>query len=356
MNEMDARQDLYERIMMILIAEGIETENISLKLQVALGKYEIENRTTEIALLQEDRNEFLLKKFIIGKMVKGCSKRTIELYSKEIKKILEKIGKTVDDITADDIRYYLALRQTRDKIKKVTADNELRYLRTFYQYLIREELVTKNPTARVERIKCERVKKKAFTDIEVEKIRSMAKTNREKAIVEVLFSTGCRVTELVLMKISELDGNKITVHGKGSKDRTVYLNAKAELALKLYLQERKDDNPYIFCGSYSMSDSRGVAGRSVKKDWYKNPECVTKDTHLDKGTIEQYVRKIGKRAGVENVHPHRFRRTCATMALRRGMSLEQVSKMLGHEELSTTQIYLDQTEEELQAAHKKYVI
>lgn len=352
MNEMDARQDLYERIMIILMSEGIETENISLKIQVALGKYEIENRTTEIALLQEDRNEFLLKKFIIGKMVKGCSKRTIELYSIELKKILEKIGKTVDDITADDIRYYLALRQTRDKVKKVTADNELRYLRTFFQYLIREELVTKNPTARIDRIKCERVKKKAFTDIEVEKLRSAAQTNREKAMVEVLFSTGCRVTELVLMKIEELDGDKIVVHGKGAKDRTVYLNAKAELALKNYLKERKDNNPYIFCGGYPVSNGKA---RRLKGDWYQFPEYVS-DTHVESNSVRQRLVKIGKRVEVEDVHPHKFRRTCATMALRRGMSLEQVSKMLGHEELSTTQIYLDQTEEELQAAHKKYVI
>ena len=127
--------------------------------------------------------------------------------------ILDHIGKTVDDITSDDIRYYLAVRQRRDHIGKRTADTELRYLRTFYQYLVAEELVAKNPTARVDRIKYERSVKPALTDVEVEKIRIAAEGVREKLVVEMLLSTGCRVSELVGIQVNDIDKNKALVHG-----------------------------------------------------------------------------------------------------------------------------------------------
>ncbi len=282
---------------------------------------------------------------------------TIKAYGAGIRSILLAIGKTVDDITSDDIRYYLALRQRRDGIAKVTADTELRYLRSFFQYLMAEEMVTRNPTAKVDRIKCDRRRKEAFTDLEIEKIRMAAQGERERAIIETLLSTGCRVSELTAIRIDEIDGNKILVHGKGAKDRTVYLNARAELAIQVYLNERKDTNPYFLAGGIQALGAKGKKKRqAMSADWWKEPKLVTTNAHLNEGSVESITRNIAKRAGVEQANPHKFRRTCATMALRRGMPIEQVSKMLGHEEITTTQIYLDLTESELEQAHKKYVV
>lgn len=167
-------------------------------------------------------------------------------------------------------------------------------------------------------------------------------------------STGCRVTELSMIRIDDLKEDKLIVHGKGQKDRTVYLNAKAQMAVKKYVQEREDSNPYLFPKGIWMDGAKGMK-RKEQGMWYKHPEYVQEGC-TDKSSLESVVRKIGRRAGVEKCHPHRFRRTCATFALRRGMPLVQVSKMLGHENIDTTQIYLDLSEEELEQAHKKYVV
>lgn len=344
------RQEVMEKIMMCLNNRGITDTDISQDLIIILSDYEITVRETAVAIRNEDKNKFFLQKFMIAKTVKGCTDRTLKAYQTEIWRILESINKPADEIAADDIRLYLALRQKRDKVSKRTADNELRYLRTFFSYLIAEELISKNPVAKIDRIKCDKTKKNAFTELEVEKIRDACINTWETAVIEVLLSTGCRVTELVNIKRTDLEGDKLIVHGKGNKDRTVYLNAKALVAIEKYILDRKDNNEYLFPGGFYAA---------VKKDcrnWYKYHERVDAERHCDVGTIRNKTNKIGKRAGVEHAHPHKFRRTCATFALRRGMPIEQVSKMLGHETIATTQIYLDLSDEELQQAHKKYVV
>lgn len=356
---MTPREELRNELCMVLIKNGVK--NAESEIDMILGEYEIQNRTTEIALIQEDRNEYLFKKFITAKIVKGCTDRTIEFYGNTLRFVFDRIHKTADQVETDDIRYYLAVRQKRDKVSKTTANNELRVLSSFYQYLQMEEIIVKNPTLKIEKIKEEKKKKKAFTDIEIEEIRNAAKNTRESAIVEVLLSTGCRISELVSIKINEIEGDKVIVHGKGEKDRVVYLNAKAQIALRNYLRERTDNNPYVFCGGINCSDSstREFHGWYSRKDgsWYKCKELVSQDTHTDKSTVEGTIRKIKKRAGIEcGCYPHKFRRTCATLALRRGMPIEQVSKMLGHESIETTQIYLDLNEQDLAEAHKKYVV
>lgn len=357
METTDERENLINDICSELAPFGVDIPELKNILYVITDPYEITSRSTELAEVKEDRNEYLLRRFLVAKTVKGLSPNTIHHYKTGLIAILREIGKTVDDITADDIRYYLAIRQRRDKISKTTADNELRYLRTFYQYLVAEELVSRNPTARVDRIKCERRKKEAFSDLEVERIRMEANGERERAMVEMLFSTGCRVSELVAIRLDDIDGNKVLVHGKGAKDRNVYLNAKAMVAIGVYMDQRRDQNPYLFPGGrFEEIREKAAHGPREAVGWWKNPESVTADTHLDKGTIEAIMRKIARRAGIEKANPHKFRRTCATMALRRGMPIEQVSKMLGHEEISTTQIYLDLSESELEQAHRKYVV
>lgn len=351
----DARTELYEKIISICMRKNMEDmDSIRNELYIILNDFEIASRTTEVALLSEDRNEYLLKKFIISKVVKGCTERTVQYYKQTVASVLQKIGKTADDITPDDIRYYLAVRQKRDQITRTTADNELRCLRSFFSYLAVEEIIPKNPTLKIDRIKSSTKKEKAFSELDVERIRNAARTNREKAFVEVLLSTGCRISELVQIKLEDLNGDSILVHGKGEKDRVVYINAKAQMAIECYMQERKDCNPYLFAGAYPAA-STDNALRKEKADWYKYPKLVSEE-HLDKSTAEAIIRRLGKRAGVKGCHPHRFRKTCATFALRRGMPIEKVSMMLGHNQLTTTQIYLSIDEDELQQAHRKYVV
>lgn len=344
------RQELTEKIMMCLMGRGINEPDIAQDITIILSDYEITARETAVAVRHQDINQHCLKKFLIAKTVKGCSDRTIELYETQLSRILNEIGKPVNEITTDDIRLYMALRERRDKCTKTTVDNERRYLSSFFKFLVNEEMIEKDPIARIGQIKVEKKKKPAFKELEVEKIRNACKNAWETAAVEMMLSTGCRVSELCNIKISEIDGDKLTVHGKGNKDRTVYLNAKAIVAVENYMKERTDSNPYLFPGGHFKSGSKDC------EEWYRNADKVDKEMRYSTGGMEGKMRKIGKRAGVKNVHPHRFRRTCATLALRRGMPLEQVSKMLGHEQLNTTQIYLDLSEEDLRMAHKKYVI
>ena len=210
-----------------------------------LNNVEVTSRCTEIAQIKEDRNEMLLKKFLIAKRVKGCTKRTLEYYAKSIKGILERIGKTVDDITADDVRYYMAVRLRQDKVTKTTVGNEIRNLSSFFGWLYMEEEIRKNPMTRVDRIKQGKTQKKAFSEIEIEKLRAAATGEKEKMIIEILLSTGCRVSELVQILTAEIENDRILIHGKGEKDRYVYLNARAQFALEKYMEQRKDSNPYL---------------------------------------------------------------------------------------------------------------
>ena len=346
------KDELINSILMMLDEAGFDIAGIKEKLYLLMKDMQITQLETTLAVRDDAVNEQFLKRFIAAKMVKGCTKNTIRMYGKEIGKILRKFSKSCTEITTDDIRVYIAYRIAQDGISKVTANNELRFLRTFFGWLSDECLIPKNPMTRVEVIKEDKKKKPAFSDIECEKIRSACRTEMETAIIEVLLSTGCRVSELCKMRIDEMHNGEIIVHGKGNKDRIVYLNARAEIALQKYLGTRKDTNPYIFPPGMNAT---GKSGANHNKLWYTDPKAIG-DGIRDKSGIEQTVRRIGKIANVDDVHPHRFRRTCATFALRRGMPIELVSKMLGHSQITTTQIYLDLSDAELEAAHRKYVV
>lgn len=353
----DCREDIVNQLVMWAVRNGIDGMMAKYDFYMLLSGVEIISRSTEIAELQEDRNEFLVKKFLIAKQVAGCTKRTIAYYAKECTKILDRIGKTIDQVTADDIRYYMALRLRKDKVTDVTVSNEIRAFGSFCGWLYTEELIKSNPMAKIDRIKVKKTKKEALTEMEIEKLRMAAEGEKEKLVVELLLSTGCRVSEIVQILISEIEGNRILVHGKGNKERYVYLNARSQLALENYLNERKDKNPYLFprgVQATKMWNTKGIKRKDVK-DWWKYPEHIV-EGHTDKGSIESFTRKLAKKAGVEKANPHKFRRTCATLALKRGMPIEQVSKMLGHESIATTQIYLDLSEDDLALAHKKYVV
>ena len=336
-------------------------DDIKMKTAMILSKYSIAEESTELIVYEGDVNENMLRRFLMAKAAAGCSPNTLRYYKNSISFFLNQVNKPFSDVTADDIRLYLATRTQIDQVSKTTANNERRCASSFYGWLQKEEILLKNPMAKVDAIKESKKRKPAFSQMDIEKMRFACKNSYQTALVEVLLSTWARVSEVAQIKLSEIDLEKgtILVHGKGDKDRLTYLNAKAKLTVAGYINDRKDSNPYLFpkC-NYAGDIKRMSSGipRRVQGLWYMKPKFVSENEHRDKSSIESDIRRIGKRAGVENAHPHRFRRTGATTALRNGMPLITVSKLLGHENIGTTQIYLDISDKELEQAHEKYVI
>lgn len=333
-------------------------EEIKAQITIILSNYEVENRKTDIVIRDEDKNNNYIAMFLASKAAGGRTERTLHAYKTYLKKIFDVIGKSADQTTSDDIKLYLAKKLRVDKITKTSVDNERRALSSFYGWMHKQEYITRNPMDKVETMKFAKPKKKAFTDMEVEQIRHACTSEREIMIVEVLLSTWCRVSELVNIQIDEIETDKILVHGKGEKDRTVFLNAKAQMAISEYLKKRKDKNPYLLpkaldAGNVAMF-TKGKT-RCTHNKWYEIPELVDETEHTDKGTVESIVRRIGQRANVKNTHPHRFRRTGATFALKAGMPFMTVSKLLGHANIAVTQVYLDISDEDLENEHGKYV-
>ena len=357
------RDKLLQEIIMMLIGSGVDADYLKSKLIIILDKYEVDSRCTEVAVVNEDDITKYVRLFLVNKRVAGRTERTICQYNAELRRFFGEIQKSPLMVTSDDIKMYLATKEVRDGASKVYQKNILRVISSFYQWMVREEYLVKNPMNKVDEIKIPKVKKEAFSEGQIEQLRfSIDDDVRLMCIFELLLSTWCRVSELAQIKLSDISEDKetILVHGKGSKDRICYINARAKICLQRYLTERADDNEYLFPNcriAVNSSDLISVECKKEKlkpKDWWKSKDLVGTG-HIDKGTIESSVRKLGKRANVDKVHPHRFRRTGATFALRRGMPIEQVSKILGHESIETTQIYLDISEQDLALAHKKYV-
>ena len=346
---------LLDRILMVLMPyDQIDVERIKAKLTVVLDDYQICPKQEALVVYTEGKNDYYLRKFLLAKAVAGRQERTLRQYKDEVGRALRGIGKDADTITADDIQVYLAKVLSRGG-SKCYCDNIRRDLSSFYNWLYREEIIRTNPMNKIDNIKFKREKEKALTDMEIEMMRQACQTTMQKAIMEMLLSTGCRAAELVSIKIADMDEDKVSILGKGGKWRTVYINAKAFVAIKNYLADRKDTNPYLFPREINTKDRTMISNFS-RKDLFKDPRLVTKADHFGRDSVNNMVRTIGKRAGVKGVHTHRFRRTCATQALRHGMPIELVSMMLGHEQISTTQIYLDIRDDDLQAAHRKYVV
>ena len=349
-------RELLVALMPFIMADKIE--DAKMRISMALNGYEVSKEETNLTIYEGDVNDHIMKRFIMAKIARGCSPRTIKYYRESISRSLRTIGKPYNEITSDDVRLYLALRVQRDKVSKATANNERRNMSSFYTWLQTEEILMRNPMSKVEQIKVNKTQKKAFSQMELEQLRYSCKTAMETALIEVLISTWARVSEVAAIRIDEIDGNKLVVHGKGGKDRDVFLSPKAQLAVNNYLNERSDDNPYLFPNAKYAGDVKRFLKTGKRSDmpiWYKNPELIG-NGHRGASTIEATIRKIGKAAKVQNAHPHRFRRTGATFALRSGMPLLTVSKMLGHENIGTTQIYLDISNKELQIAHEKFVV
>lgn len=301
-------------------------------LTLILKDYSVSKKSDELANITDDLKSKALQMFFVSKKVEGCTDNTLKYYSTILKGFFDIIEIQLDKITANDIRFYLAKRSIDNKITKTSQDNELRVLKSFFKFCVSEDYIVKNPTLSIKSIKKEKRIKKAFSEVEMEKIRESCENLRDKAIVEVFYSTGVRVSELSKMDKSDLKDDEIIVFGKGEKERTVFLNARSQLILRRYLESRTDNNSAMFV--------------SLKKPFRR----------LSTGGIEVRLRDIGKKAQVAKCYPHRFRRTTATYALNRGMPIEQVSQMLGHEDIETTTIYARSNIENVKNSHKKYIV
>lgn len=301
------------------------------RIRIILNDYDISPKCTDIVLANDDKRQKAVQMFIVTKKVEGCTENTIHYYMGTLRRFFNEINQRLEEITANQIRYYLAVRSTRDELSKTSQDNELRVLKSFFKWCSGEEYIERNPTENIKAVKKEKRIKRPFSETELELIRERAGNKRDRAIVEVLFSTGVRVSELCGMNIHDIANDEIVVFGKGEKERTVYLNARAKIAIAEYLKTRTDSENALFIGE-----------RTKKR--------------LNKGGVERMIRELGKSAGVPNCHPHRFRRTAGTIALNRGMPLEQVQQMLGHEDIATTTIYARSEEKNVKASHGKYVV
>lgn len=359
------RNKLETEIVNILIPyrDRLPFDEIRDRITIVLNDYEIEARNTEIAIRDEDKNNYYIGVFLAAKAASGRTERTLKHYKAELGRILNGINRNVEEITADDIKLYLARRIRVDKVSKTYANNARLILSTFFDWLHKNEYITKNPMYKVEAIKFNKPKKSAFTDLEVEKLRDACRTERERMVVEVLLSTWCRVSELCGIRLDEIENERVLVHGKGEKDRTVFLNAKAQIAIQKFLDKRSDLNPYLIPGSINREGDNAfmynaVASKMNKDElirWYENPELVSDTLPIEKGTIESMLRDLGKRAKVSRTHPHKFRRTGATFALNAGMPITTISKILGHANVAVTQVYLDINDDDLELEHAKYV-
>lgn len=303
-----------------------------------LSKYEIKRKVT--ALVVHDKTDFnIVGRFFVAKTTAGLSERSLRYYKTVLQFALPRLGKKLNEVVADDVRAYLAVRRASG-VTNGSLDNERRVLSSFFTFANDEGYIDRNPMKRVEKIRTKKIQRKPFTEDEMEQLRIASRTNRNKAIIEFLFSTACRVSEVSALNRSDIDFDQreVIVLGKGNKERKVFLSPRCVATLKTYLEERKDKHPALFVSDFGKAKFGRKEIRRLSKDG-----------------IENMIHAAGKRAGIENAHPHRIRRTAATIALRRGMPIEQVSKMLGHEDLKTTTIYASSTMEEVKQSHDKYL-
>lgn len=280
---------------------------------------------------QSEQN--LLELFLSAKRIEGCSEKSLKYYEVTIKTMSMSIGKEVKHIQTDDIRSYLTNYQINKKSSRVTIDNIRRILSSFFSWLEDEDYILKSPVRRIHKVKTISNIKKTYSDEDLELMRDNCSEIRDLAMIDMLASTGMRVGEMVLLNKIDIDFNEreCVVFGKGDKERVVYFDARTKIHLKEYLQSRNDNNPALFV-SLKVPHER-----------------------LKIGGIEIRLRNFGKQLGINKVHPHKFRRTLATMAIDKGMPIEQLQQLLGHRRIDTTLQYVMVKRSNVKIAHRKYI-
>ena len=295
---------------------------------------EITVLTDEIKKKEEQNtNEKFINSFLSAKEIEGCSQRTISYYKENIQRLISKLEKPIKGITTEDIRNYLSEYKEINNCGSVTIDNIRRVFSSFFAWLEDEDYIIKSPVRRIHKVKTASIIKETFTDENIEKMRDECKNIRNLAIIELLISTGMRVGELVNLNIDDLnlEDRSCVVQGKGNKQREVYFDARTKIHLMQYLNIRKDNNKALFVSRNKPHQRLSISG------------------------IELIVRTIGVKTDISRVHPHKFRRTLATMAIDKGMPIEQVQKLLGHVKIETTMHYAMVNQNNVKISHRKYI-
>lgn len=278
-------------------------------------------------------NPKLVDEFVAAKRIEGCSEKTLKYYRTTIDAMVTSVDKSIRHIQTEDLRSYLTDYQSKNQSSRVTIDNIRRILSSFFSWLEDEDYILKSPVRRIHKVKTASNIKETYTDEELEKMRDNCTELRDLAIIDMLASTGMRIGEMVLLNKADINFNEreCVVFGKGDKERIVYFDARAKIHLQNYIDSRTDDNPALFVTLRSPYERIKIGG------------------------IESRLREMGKALDIEKVHPHKFRRTLATMAIDKGMPIEQLQQLLGHKRIDTTLQYAMVKQSNVKQAHRKYI-
>ena len=325
------KQKIIEEIVqqMLPYLDNAQLQKLREVLEHSLYNYDVSGKATDI----QDDSRKLIDSFVYAKRIEGCSEKTLKYYRTTIEAMVEAIDKGVRHMQTDDLRAYLTEYQEKHGSSRVTIDNIRRILSSFFSWLEDEDHILKSPVRRIHKVKTASNIKETYTDEELEKMRDNCTELRDLAIVDMLASTGMRIGEMVLLNKADINFNEreCVVFGKGDKERVVYFDARTKIHLQNYLNSRTDDNPALFV--------------SLK----------TPHERLKIGGIETRLREFGKQLGLNKVHPHKFRRTLATMAIDKGMPIEQLQQLLGHRKIDTTLQYAMVKQSNVKIAHRKYI-
>lgn len=326
----DYRTELLERIQMV-VGPTLDRETaayIISAITVQLNDYDVTKRSTEVAI-PDNTNEEILKRYSACLLIEGKSKGTIKQYMRSLKRLSDFSRKNLPEINQNDIRAWLAHMKMKGA-KNTTIGNHRNNILPFFRWMFNEQIIDRNPGEMIKPIKKPKENRKALSEEDIDAIRTVCDT-KERAIVETLLATGVRVTELCNLTIADVDLDRMIVkvrNGKGGKDRETYITPVAKKYIVKYLETRKDSNTALFL-------------TRLKKPYHP-------------GGVQLMLRVIGEKCGVENIHPHRFRRTLATNMAKRGMPIQEIQRILGHANIATTLVYIETENSRTQAAYKQY--
>ena len=326
------KQELMTEVMqqMLSCLDNVQLKQLRQVMEQVLYHYEV---TSTEAKPEEDDSNGLVAMFIAAKRIEGCSEKTLKYYQATIDAMVSSLGKNVRHVLTEDLRTYLTEYQSRNQSSRVTIDNIRRIFSSFFSWLEDEDYIIKSPVRRIHKVKTAISIKETYSDEDLEKMRDNCDELRDLAIIDTLASTGMRVGEMVLMNRDDINfaERECVVFGKGDKERIVYFDARAKLHIQEYLNSRTDDNPALFVTLRAPHERIQIGG------------------------IEHRLREMGKRLNIPKVHPHKFRRTLATMAIDKGMPVEQLQRLLGHQRIDTTLQYAMVKQSNVKTAHRKYI-
>ncbi len=314
---------------MLPYMNNAQSKHLQNVLQMVLSGYEV----TKSKVIDKEIEQDFVELFLSAKRIEGCSEKSLKYYKSTIESMLNELQKGVKYIVTDDIRGYLTEYQEKNKSSKVTIDNIRRILSSFFSWLEDEDYILKSPVRRIHKVKTGTNIKETYSDEALELMRDNCTELRDLAIIDMLASTGMRVGEMVLLNRNDIDFNEreCIVFGKGSKERVVYFDARTKIHLQNYLNSRVDNNSALFVSLKAPHERLKIGG------------------------VETRLREFGKQLGLHKVHPHKFRRTLATMAIDKGMPIEQLQQLLGHRKIDTTLQYAMVKQSNVKIAHRKYI-